>query len=198
MYLGSPPVSASDGKADPIWQSLFQNLRQEYPYRRTMTKMRDQGLWDFTSAPTSSIEAYGEMMACIGAKMRTGSREDRRNVIALIREGTSLPSDISRSEEWSELRYHGGGGVGPIPTTSNGEPSGAGGALGKYATALQEYGVIRGFVPAYAVEILPTFPLQFKATVSCGTASFEGVDWGKKQARHRAAREACEHFKIRL
>lgn len=177
-------------------QSLLQTHIREYPYRRTLVSMRDQGLSAFPPTDFSANEAYREVMICTGATMRSESRDQRRKVLSVIRESTSLPSDILGDDEWFERSRHDDKSFKFAPTSATGSTM-ENSTLGRFASALQEYGIYHTFVPSYTVVQLSAIPSEFRATVSCGALVFDGVDRNKKQARHKAALKACEHFKIK-
>lgn len=68
--------------------------------------------------------------------------------------------------------------------------------LGRYSTALKEYGDKHEFVPMYHVTEMCRVPPRFRAIVTVDEAVYVGTAKTKKQARHEAAREACLEMEI--
>ncbi|KAK4996037.1 hypothetical protein LTR66_004262 [Elasticomyces elasticus] len=59
--------------------------------------------------------------------------------------------------------------------------------------ALKEHGDESNVAPDYHTQTLSIHPPSFKAPVT-----FKGTATTKKQARHYAAKEACEFFNIKI
>jgi dsRNA-specific ribonuclease len=66
----------------------------------------------------------------------------------------------------------------------------------QYISVLQQYGSRHAFVPVYDHEPLAGSPLRFMAKLFCGNLEFEGVGRSKKEAKQKAAYEACNHFHL--
>ncbi len=64
----------------------------------------------------------------------------------------------------------------------------------RYTTILKELGDENGVAPKYGVETMSLDPPMFKVTVSFRDITFEGTARTKKEAKHQASRQACEHF----
>ena len=138
-------------------------------------------------------EAYCATLTGIGAIVRKGSREQKTALLHTLRQHAassecqdrrSAGADAGQNGWWSP--HHTFASSESLPIAN----------LGQYSVALKENGDQHGFVPEYAVQGVSTSPPQFKAVVSFKGFSFEGVARNKKQARHLAAREACNYLKI--
>jgi dsRNA-specific ribonuclease len=64
--------------------------------------------------------------------------------------------------------------------------------------ALKEHGDESSVAPVYHTQTLSLEPSLFRATVTFQGFTFEGKAKTKKQARHYAAKEACEYLDIKI
>ena len=133
-------------------------------------------------------------MTGIGAIVRKGSRDQKAALLLTLRQhaapsesqdqGLGL-ADASRGDWWSP----------PVQPSASNEKLPAS-SLGQYAVVLKEHGDQHGFVPEYVIQNVSTSPPKFKAIVLFQGFSFEGIARSKKQARHLAARDACNYLQI--
>lgn len=177
--------------------SNLESVIRLYPYHQSLQKMKVQGLAECVLHQSNDVrEAYQQMLTCVGAIVRNGTREERQALFAVLREKSEFGvSETHQSEAPNTGR---GGRNGPQLQRSGSDRTLSNTSLGQYATALQEHAAQRGFAPLYKVHNISTMPSKFRATVSFEDSSFDGIDRNQKQARHQAARKACEFLGIEV
>jgi dsRNA-specific ribonuclease len=119
----------------------------------------------------------------VGTTVRTGTRDQKIALLEAIRQ--ALPETVRYAPQHHARMSN--------DTSSNSWPPPE---LGKYASALKEFGDQHAFTPVYTYQTLSVSPPKFQATLSCGEVMFKGTGRNKKQARHAAAYEACKDFKV--
>ena len=142
-------------------------------------------------------DAYRAMVTCVGAVVRKGNGAEKATLLAALRElsntgvssghqknSSSTPNIIP--DDWTGERLR----------KSASDRSLSGNPLGRYSVALREHCDQHDFVPEYTVQAVSIYPPKYKAIVTFNDFSFEGTARNKKQARHQAAREACNFLKI--
>ena len=138
------------------------------------------------------------MMCCVGAIVRSGDRKQKATLLAVIRQCAALSRSVDHPHPRSSYPGVVVEGVQTLPLfpeTANGEDVSPA-DLGRYATALKEYGDQHGFAPEYSVRHLSSAPSLFQARVTFDGRRFEGTARNKKQSRHQAASEACSYLGI--
>jgi len=180
--------------------SKLEAIIRLFPYRQCLEKLQVQGLAVFLPDFSDDVhEAYRMMLTCIGAIARKGTREEKAALLVILRaqskigvpsgsreNGPAVPE--SNREKWGGSQVQRSASDRSLSTST----------LGQYSAALKEYGDQHDFVPVYVVQSLSTVPPKSRAIVSFKDYTFESIARNRKQARHQAAREACEFLKIQV
>lgn len=165
-----------------------------------MSVLRSRGISPSEfDASKEDEDAHWALVSLTGGVIRKGSRDQKALLISTLRIPLSMevPTGHRDSTDSSSV-------MNANPSTDNdgqrwGELTSTGSndaELASYSTALKEYGDKLGIAPVYRVETLSTYPPHLKATMTFQGHTFEGEAKTKKQARHRAAQDACERFEI--
>lgn len=138
------------------------------------------------------------MMFCIGAVVRNGDRKQKAALLSVLRQYKVKPdrpssfwSPAGNAREGVSGRKHAHKMEQFVDDTNVTTLD-----LGRYATALKEYGDKHEFVPTYHVMEMCRVPPRFRAIVTVDGSVYVGTAKTKKQARHEAAREACLEMEI--
>lgn len=172
---------------------------QKFPYARSLTQLRAEGLESILPLIETNLEhdPYRLMMFSIGAVVRKGDRGQKAVLLAVLRQqGAPEASDLARpqaedahSEANARKRSRKVEGFVDGHSVSSMD-------LGRYATALKEYSDKHGSEAIYRVDELSRIPPRFQATVVVDGSTYQGTARTKKLARHEAARVACLEMKI--
>lgn len=145
-------------------------------------------------------DAYRVMMFCIGAVVRKGDRRQKATLLTVLRRQLTVLEHLDMSRARSDTSQR--------TASARKYPQQAehlvddfdmsGADLGRYATALKQDSDKRGLLPAYDVEELSQIPPRFRAMITLEGSTYTGTAKTKKQARHKAARQACSDRDIQV
>ena len=152
-----------------------------YPVRQRLKALQAQGIStsDFGGLD-GEIDAYRALLSLTGAIVRKGNREQKALLISTLR-------DTAFVDSLANLRH--------ISATTKGVTNAE---IAPYSMALKEDGDKSSVAPVYHTQTLSLDPPLLKATVTFKGLTFEGRGRTKKQARHFAAKEACEYLEIKI
>ena len=137
---------------------------------------------------------YETLITIIGSVLRLNSATEKNALLSALRAGEATLTLSSRSGLKS-----------PIPQTSSRERLSGDGRdesitpvvdIGYYTVILKEHGDHIGVIPDYEVETLSLVPPQFRVTVTFKGSRFEGWGSSKKEARHKASKQACRCLRL--
>lgn len=179
-------------------QSRLECIIRGFPYARSLNDLRGQGLEPLLPVidDDSNRGAYRMVMFCIGAVVRSGDRKQKAALLAILRQHAANLDHTDPVLSQSDAD----GGEGNRRSSQRVrrvfESTIPAADVGRYATALKEYGDQHGFAPVYKVIELSRVPPYFQASVMVEGSLFEGHAKTKKQARHEAAKMACLEMDI--
>jgi Double-stranded RNA binding motif len=171
-----------------------------FPYRKALDHLQAQGITSSEHGPGSTQhDPHPTLLALVGMIIRTGNEKEKWTTISILRrhpeaftinnrQNAEVPKPKER-EDRAKVFPRGDQPLKATPASVN---------SAQYTMILKELGDESGVAPKYSLEILSLDPPRFKATVSFRDITFESTARTKKEAKHQASRQACEHFGFKV
>jgi len=171
---------------------------RRYPFHQRWEALQARGISiSEVGGLNGEQDAYRALLSLTGAVVRKGNREQKALLISILRNtasmgpsagprGISSPSSVAGTDAGGEAHRWWSSTTKPV---TNAE-------IAPYTMALKEHE--SSVAPGYHTQTLSLHPPSFKATVTFKGFTFEGTAMTKKQARHYAAKEACEFLNIKI
>ena len=157
-----------------------------------MNTLRAEGLAGHqTGSIGQQCNSFGSLMIIIGSICRQGNSRERRALLKALRK-----EEADRKMDPQE--YH----QSPrLPVTEEQQTLSltrdeSGPELGRYTLTLKEHGDRFGNMPLYDIQTLKLSPPSFRATLSVGGKRFQAEGSGKKVAKHKVSKQACEVLQL--
>jgi Double-stranded RNA binding motif len=167
-----------------------------FPYRKSLELLLTQEITlSEHGLGSAQHDPHPRFLALVGMVMRTGSEKDKRTMVSILRRQSKASTNNGRQNANVPKPKEGEGRTKVFPggdKSSNGTPASAN--SGQYTMILKELGDESGVAPNYSLETLSLDPPMFKAVVSFRDTTFESTARTKKEAKHQASRQACEHL----
>ncbi len=173
---------------------------RRYPFHQRLEALQARGISvsEF-GALNGEQDAYRALLSLTGAVVRKGNREQKALLISTLRNtasmrpsagprGISSPTSVADTDAGGEAHRWWSSTTKPV---TNAE-------IAPYTMALKEHGDESSGTPDYHTQTLSLHPPSFKAIVTFKGLTFEGKAKTKKQARHYAAKKACEFLNIKI
>ena len=167
-----------------------------FPYRKSLELLRNQGI---TSSEIglgfTQCDPHATLLALVGLIIRTGNEDEKRTVISILRRRpeASTIDERQKAELLKPKEREKQTNIFPWGDKScNVTLASANNA--RYTMILKELGDESGVSPKYSLETLSLDPPLFKATVSFLDITANSTARTKKEAKHQASRQACEHL----
>jgi hypothetical protein len=173
---------------------------RRYPFHQRLEALQARGISTSEFGTLNGEQdAYRALLSLTGAVVRKGNREQKALLISTLRNaasagssasprGISRPSSVAANDIGNEGQRWWSS---TTPRATNAE-------IAPYAMALKEFGDASSAAAVYHSQRLSLDPPLFRATVTFRGFTFEGKANTKKQARHYAAKEACEYLGIKI
>lgn len=146
------------------------------------------------------VDEHEALLKMIGAILRKADKKERADLEATLKghkrsETNETPQDYPASNSDSGIKNEDS----DSEAVNNAGAAAAKLDTGRYVGALKEHGDRINQLVRYETEPLSLEPPQFRASVFFNGGSWDGkIEKTKKQARHQAAKAACESLSIRV
>jgi len=173
---------------------------RRYPFHQRWEALQARGISiSEVGGLNGEQDAYRALLSLTGAVVRKGNREQKALLISTLRNtasmrpsagprGISSPTSVADTDAGGEAHRWWSSTTKPV---TNAE-------IAPYTMALKEHGDESSGTPDYHTQTLSLHPPSFKAIVTFKGLTFEGKAKTKKQARHYAAKKACEFLNIKI
>lgn len=171
-----------------------------FPYRKSLELLQAQGITSSKHGLGSAQhDPHPRLLALVGMIIRSGNEKETRAMISILRRHSEASTingrqkaEVPKPKEREDRTKVLPGG----DTSRKVTPVSANSA--QYTMILKELGDESGVAPKYSLETLSMDPPLFKAQVSFRDITFESTARTKKEAKHRASRQACEHLGVKI
>jgi Double-stranded RNA binding motif len=171
-----------------------------FPYRKSLELLQAHGIT--SSEPglwSAQHDPHARLLALVGMTIRTGNEKEKQAMISILRRhseastinGQEKVEEPKSKEREDRTKVFPHGDISGKVTTASANSA-------QYTMILKELGDESGVPPKYSLETLSLDPPLFKATVSFRDITFESTARTKKEAKHQASRQACEHLGFKV